>query len=41
VWPPVIDERLRLTPAQLALLVEGIDWRRTVAMEVHPQPSAA
>jgi len=41
VWPPVIDERLRLTPGQLELLIEGIDWRRTVAMETHLRPSAA
>lgn len=41
VWPPIIDERLRLTPAQLALLIEGMDWRRTVAMEVGNRPSAA
>jgi transposase len=40
-WPPVIDERLRLTPAQLALLIEGIDWRRTVAIDVYPRPSVA
>ncbi len=31
VWPARVDARLRLTPAQLALLLEGIDWRRTVA----------
>ena len=31
VWPPIVDGGMRLTPAQLALLVEGIDWRRTVA----------
>jgi transposase len=31
VWPPVIDECLHLSPAQLALLIEGMDWRRTVA----------
>ena len=29
VWPPVVDERLQLTAAQLSLLIEGIDWRRT------------
>ncbi len=29
VWPPVVDERLHLTAAQLSLLIEGIDWRRT------------
>jgi transposase len=28
VWPPIVDGALHLTPAQLALLVEGIDWRR-------------
>jgi transposase len=27
-----------LTPAQLALLVEAIDWRRTVAPEPVPRP---
>jgi transposase len=37
VWPPMVDGGLRLTPAQLALLIEGIDWRRTVA----PQPTTA
>jgi transposase len=31
VWPPILDEQLHLTAAQLALLIEGIDWRRTVA----------
>lgn len=31
VWPPIVDGRLQLTAAQLALLIEGIDWRRTVA----------
>ena len=29
VWPPLVDGGLMLTPAQLALLIEGIDWRRT------------
>jgi hypothetical protein len=29
-----------LTPAQLALLVEGIDWRRTVAPDLPAQPTA-
>lgn len=28
-WPPVMNETLQLTAAQLALLVEGMDWRRT------------
>ncbi len=31
VWPPIVDGGLQLTPAQLALLIEAIDWRRTVA----------
>ena len=31
LWPPIVDGGMRLTAAQLALLVEGIDWRRTVA----------
>ena len=24
VWPPIVEGRLRLTPAQLALLTEGV-----------------
>jgi transposase len=31
IWPPIVDSTLSLSHAQLALLVEGIDWRRTVA----------
>jgi transposase len=38
VWPPILDEQLRLTPAQLALLIEGIDWRRTVAAPESQRP---
>ena len=34
VWPPIVDGALVLTPAQLALLLEAIDWRRTVAAGV-------
>ncbi|MGK9171496.1 IS66 family insertion sequence element accessory protein TnpB [Inquilinus limosus] len=30
VWPPIGDATLVLTPAQLAILIEGIDWRRTI-----------
>ena len=41
VWPPVIDERVRLTVGQLDLLIEGIDWRRTVALDVQQRPSVA
>jgi transposase len=25
-WPPIIDGVMRLSPAQLAALVEGLDW---------------
>jgi transposase len=32
-WPSQVDATLRLTPVQLALLVGGIDWRRTLAPE--------
>jgi transposase len=35
VWPPLIDGGQVLTPAQLATLIEGMDWRRTIA----PTPS--
>ena len=38
VWPPIIDGALILTPAQLALLVEAIDWRRTVAPLLPTRP---
>jgi len=38
VWPPIVDGGMLLTPAQLALLVEAIDWRRTVAPEPAPRP---
>ena len=31
VWPPIVDSTLTLTPAQLALLIEAMDWRRTIA----------
>jgi transposase len=39
VWPPIIDDCLHLTPAQLALLIEGIDWRRTIPIDVPRQPA--
>lgn len=29
VWPSTVEERLQMTPAQLSLLIEGIDWRAT------------
>jgi transposase len=37
-WPPIVDGAMVLTPAQLALLVEAIDWRRTVAPEPPRRP---
>ena len=40
VWPPIVDGGMVLTPAQLALLVEAMDWRRTVAAEVPRKPIA-
>jgi transposase len=33
VWPPIVDGKMLLTPAQLTLLIEAMDWRRTVAAE--------
>ena len=27
-WPPITDGVMRLSPAQLAALVEGLDWTR-------------
>ena len=41
VWPPIVDGRLQLSPAQMALLVEGIDWRRTVNLEPPRRPEMA
>jgi transposase len=38
VWPPIVDGTLQLTAAQLALLIEGIDWRRTVAPQAPARP---
>jgi transposase len=31
VWPPIVDGAMTLTPAQMAVLVEAMDWRRTIA----------
>lgn len=39
VWPPIVDGALQLTAAQLALLIEGIDWRRTVAPMCAERPT--
>lgn len=41
VWPSIVDAQLKLTLAQMSLLIEGIDWRRTVAPESPAQPAMA
>jgi transposase len=41
VWPPIVEDAMVLTPAQLALLLEAIDWRRTVAVEPPRKPVVA
>ena len=33
-WPPITDGLMRLSPAQFATLVEGLDWRRVHVPEV-------
>ena len=40
IWPPIVEGRLLLSAAQLALLLEGIDWRRTVAPEPAKRPES-
>jgi transposase len=37
-WPPIVDGAIMLTPAQLALLIEAMDWRRTIAPPMPTQP---
>lgn len=41
VWPPIVDDSLHMTAAQLALLIEGMDWRRTHAPRVRHDEAAA
>ena len=36
-WPPVIDDCMALSQGQLTMLIEGIDWRRTVVVNT-PRP---
>ena len=40
VWPRVENGAITLTPAQLAMLIEGLDWRRAVAFKDLPTPTA-
>jgi transposase len=37
-WPPIVDGAVTLTPAQLALLIEAMDWLRTIAPPPPSQP---
>jgi transposase len=39
-WPRIEDGVMRLTPAQLSALVEGLDWSRVAPREVE-RPRAA
>ena len=34
IWPQATNGTVSLTPAQLAMLLEGIDWRRPVRTQV-------
>ena len=38
-WPRIENGTMRLTPAQLAALLEGLDWTRVRALDV-PAPRA-
>jgi transposase len=40
VWPQVENGAITLTRAQLAMLIEGLDWRRAVAFNDLPTPTA-
>ena len=39
-WPPIMDGVMRLSPAQLAALIEGLDWTRVHVPRV-ARPHAA
>ncbi len=39
VWPPLVDGYQVLTPGQLATLIEGMDWRRTVSPSPARRPT--
>lgn len=39
IWPRTVDAQLSLSPAQMSLLIEGIDWRRTVVPDELPRPA--
>ena len=33
-WPPIEDGTIKLTPAQLSTLLEGLDWSRITPREI-------
>jgi transposase len=33
-WPPIMDGMMQLSPAQLAALIEGLDWTRVHVPEI-------
>ena len=37
-WPPIVDGAMTLSPAQLAVLIEAMDWRRTITPEPPRRP---
>ncbi|MBP1875458.1 transposase [Ensifer adhaerens] len=41
IWPSIIDGVPQMSAAQLALLVEGMDWRRTRMPDTLPKPATA
>ena len=40
VWPQVKDGAMTLTGAQIAMLIEGLDWRRALVLDDVPRPAA-
>jgi transposase len=40
-WPKIEDGAMRMTPAQLGALIEGLDWMRVHADDTLPPTSAA
>jgi transposase len=40
-WPPVMDDSMSLSQGQLTMLIEGIDWRRTVVAPTPQRPAFA
>jgi len=40
VWPVVKEGAITLTSAQLAMLIEGLDWRRAILMTETAKPVA-